>query len=453
MDWFDSGHYIGDLTGLVRIETESQNAVKRCELYLYLTEVIEPRLTAMGIDCTIHDNPNPSGGPILIGTRIEGSDLPTVLTYGHGDVTAGQAGAWQNDRDPYILSCEADHLYGRGTADNKAQHLINIAALEAVLKTRGMLGFNLKIIFEMSEEIDSLGLTQVIELNKDELRADVFIASDGPRLQPDTPTLFLGSRGGYEFELRVNLRDRAHHSGNWGGLLADPTTVLAHALANIVDQRGRILIAEWRPNSLSPEIRETLAGLPIKEESGPDIDPNWGEPGLTPAERVFGWNSFSVASIISGTPDTKQCAIPPYAVAQCELRYVVGTDVDGILPALRQHFDKNGLGVVDIIPSDHDGFRATRESLDNPWVQFAQSSLRKTTGKSPHVLPNFGGSLPNQVFAETLGLPTLWIPHSYRACSQHAPDEHVLISVSRDGLALMTGLFFDLGEQGLNIQA
>jgi hypothetical protein len=46
-----------------------------------------------------------------------------------------------------------------------------------------------------------------------------------------------------------------------------------------------------------------------------------------------------------------------------------------------------------------------------------------------------------------LGLPTLWVPHSYAGCSQHAPDEHVLAPVLREGLQLMTGLFWDLGEK------
>ena len=50
--------------------------------------------------------------------------------------------------------------------------------------------------------------------------------------------------------------------------------------------------------------------------------------------------------------------------------------------------------------------------------------------------------------AELLGLPTLWVPHSYPACSQHAPNEHLLGSVAREGLQIMAGLFWDLAEQG-----
>ena len=52
------------------------------------------------------------------------------------------------------------------------------------------------------------------------------------------------------------------------------------------------------------------------------------------------------------------------------------------------------------------------------------------------------------VFAKTLGMPTLWVPHSYPGCSQHAPDEHLLGSVARESLQMMAGLFWDLGETG-----
>jgi len=30
------------------------------------------------------------------------------------------------------------------------------------------------------------------------------------------------------FDLSVELRDGGHHSGNWGGLLANPGIILAH---------------------------------------------------------------------------------------------------------------------------------------------------------------------------------------------------------------------------------
>ena len=91
-------------------------------------------------------------------------------------------------------------------------------------------------------------------------------------------------------------------------------------------------------------------------------------------------------------------------------------------------------------------FGASRTDFDSPWVNWAANSIRQTTGKAPAILPNIGGSLPNGVFAEGLGLPTIWIPHSYPGCSQHAPDEHILLPVTEEALAIMAGLFWDLGE-------
>jgi hypothetical protein len=67
----------------------------------------------------------------------------------------------------------------------------------------------------------------------------------------------------------------------------------------------------------------------------------------------------------------------------------------------------------------------------------------------PLHLPNVGGSLPNDIFADDLGLPTVWIPHSYASCSQHAPNEHMLAPVAREALRVMAGIYWDLGEAGV----
>jgi len=93
------------------------------------------------------------------------------------------------------------------------------------------------------------------------------------------------------------------------------------------------------------------------------------------------------------------------------------------------------------------GSPATRLLPDHPWVEWTRASIAKTTGKDVVVLPNLGGTLPNDVFADVLGMPTVWIPHSYPGCSQHAPNEHLLAPVAREALQIMTGVWWDLGER------
>jgi hypothetical protein len=99
-----------------------------------------------------------------------------------------------------------------------------------------------------------------------------------------------------------------------------------------------------------------------------------------------------------------------------------------------------------VTPAREGFFAATRLDPEHPWVTRVRQSIEQTTGEPAAVLPNLGGSLPNDIFADVLGLPTVWIPHSYAGCSQHAPDEHLLAPVAREALGIMAGVWWDLGE-------
>jgi acetylornithine deacetylase/succinyl-diaminopimelate desuccinylase-like protein len=446
---FDSGDFLKDLARRVAIRTESQIFEERKpDMDAYMAEM-RATLEPLGYVTEVCPNPSPKAGPIMIAERIEDPALKTVFTYGHGDVVRGQEDRWRAGLDPWEITIEGDKVYGRGTADNKGQHSINIAALAAVLETRGRLGFNSTIVIETGEESGSPGLADFAREHRERLSCDVLVASDGPRLQPDRPTLFMGSRGSMVFDVIVDLREGAHHSGNWGGLIANPALVLANALASVADKRGQIQVPEWRPTTLTNSIRMALADCEVDGgDDGPAIEPDWGEESLTPAERVFAWNSFEILAFTAGVPEKPVNAIPPKAVARCQLRFVVGTDVDDIVPALQRHFEREGFPSVKVIPADRGIMHATRLDPDHPWVRWAAASLERTTGKKPAILPNLGGSLPNDVFSDILGMPTLWVPHSYASCSQHAPDEHALQSIIQEGLATMTGLFWDMGEAG-----
>ena len=450
--YFDSGSFLADLGRRVAIPTESQNPERQAELERYLESEMSESLARLGMTSRIFPNPlsspNAKGGPFLVAELIEDPKRPTVLLYGHGDVIRGQEEQWRSGLGPWTVKQEGERIYGRGTADNKGQHTINLAAIEAVLRTRGKLGFNLKVLLETGEEMGSPGLKEFCEQNKALLKADALIASDGPRLQPGRATIYLGTRGALNFILSIDPGKGAHHSGNWGGLLANPGIILAHAIASITDARGSIRVPEWRPNTLTPSVRRALADLEISAgDEGPTVDPEWGEPGLTPPERVFGWCSFEVLAFVTGNPDRPVNAIPARASATCQLRYVVGIDPNDIIPALRRHLDRNGFPMVKVEPAREAIFHATRLDPESPWVKWTAASIERTTGKKPAILPNLGGSLPNEVFADILGLPTVWIPHSYAACSQHAPNEHLLAPVAREALRIMAGVYWDLGEK------
>ncbi len=443
---YDGGLFLSELARLVAVPTESEKPRGAPYLAFYLTEHMRPLLEKMGFVCEVLVNPA-LGGPLLLAARIEDPDLPTVLMYGHGDVVRGLEDEWSDGLGPWRLVERMGRIYGRGVADNKGQHLITLAAVRTVLAERGRLGFNAKCLIETGGEIGSPGLRELCTRYQDRLAADLLLASAGPRIEPDRPTLFLGSRGVLDFDLVVDLRACGQHSGNWGGVLANPAVLLAHAVATIISATGEIQIPELRPSAIAPTVKKMLGDAPLVATIGePAIDTYWGEQGLAPVEKLLGWNSFEVLAWTAGSPRNPVKAIPPRASAHCQIRYTVDSDPCGFLPAIRQALDGRGLQAVQVRATDRPQVRATRTEPDHHWVTFARRSIERTVGIPPAVLPNLGGSLPNDCFTDVLGLPTIWASHAHRGSGQHAANEHALPRILREGLQIMTGLVWDLGE-------
>jgi acetylornithine deacetylase/succinyl-diaminopimelate desuccinylase-like protein len=451
---FDSGAFRDTLAALIAIPSTSQEEAHRPDLDRYLGGALKDWLTRLGFEVTIHENPSAEGGPILVGRRHEAQGLPTVITYGHGDTVRGLSEQWSEGLEPWRLIERDGKWYGRGTADNKGQHALNLAALEAVLaERRGRLGFNLTVVIETAEERGSMGLRAFVAANRALLAADVLIGSDGPRVMPEVPTICTGTRGTFHFDLVVSLRQGGVHSGHWGGLTRDPAIILSHAIAAIMDRHGRILVPGWTPAGGMPAaVKSVLEGCPLGGGGeAATIDEGWGEPGLTPAEKVYGWNSFIVLAMLSGKPDGPVNAVAPDARAHCQIRYTVDTDPAVFEPALRRHLDAQGFPEVKI---ERAGSRmpASRTDPAHPWVTFAAGSIARTLNRPPQVIPNSSGGLPGDVFVDHLGVPLLWIPHSYTGCKQHGPDEHAIPATLREGIALMAGLWWDLGEGGTPVR-
>ena len=373
-----SGEFIAELDRRVGYRTESQNPERRDALRAYLVDELAPAFAKLDFSTRLIESPT-GRNPYLLAEYRESASAPTLLTYGHGDVVDGMVGEWRDNRDPWHATTSGNRVYGRGTADNKGQHSINLSALRAVREARGgKLGFNVKFIVETGEEIGSPDLRQVCESMRDELKADLFLASDGPRLAVDRPTIFLGCRGGVRIHLDVNLREGGHHSGNWGGVLANPATILASAIATLVDGQGRMLLDELKPPRISNQIRATLSDVKIEPMADePALSENWGEEGLSAAERLYAWNTLEVLAMSSGNIEKPANAIPGHAKAVLQLRFVVGTRADKVVDAVRARLHARGF--LDIRPAGRD---RTNTLVSEP------------SGREPGAPPSCGRSRP-----------------------------------------------------------
>src|SRR5690242_18473162 len=132
---FTSGAFLAELDRRVAYRTESQNGGRDRELRAYLDDDLRPALAELDFTARLIESPS-GRSPFLIAEHRESPSAPTVLMYGHGDVVDGMEGEWRDGLDPWRTTTSGDRVYGRGTADNKGQHSINIAALRGARGTR-----------------------------------------------------------------------------------------------------------------------------------------------------------------------------------------------------------------------------------------------------------------------------------------------------------------------------
>ena len=144
---------------------------------------------------------------------------------------------------------------------------------------------------------------------------------------------------------------------------------------------------DWLPpNGVPAAVRAVLDGCPVGGGGeAANIDSDWGEPGLTSAEKIYGWNSFIVLSMLSGRPENPVNAVAPKATAHCQIRYTVDSDPAEFEPALRQHLDEQGFPEVRI---ENAGVRmpASRTDPNYPWVRWTARSMEKSLGKWVQVM-------------------------------------------------------------------
>ena len=105
---------------------ESRQRRRRCAPIS--SKDLQPAFAALDFTTRLIESPT-GKGPYLLADYREDASLPTVLTYGHGDVVDGMEGEWRDNLDPWTTTVKGERVYGRGTADNKGQHSINLAAL------------------------------------------------------------------------------------------------------------------------------------------------------------------------------------------------------------------------------------------------------------------------------------------------------------------------------------
>ncbi|MFQ3660580.1 MAG: M20/M25/M40 family metallo-hydrolase, partial [Anaerolineae bacterium] len=163
----------------------------------------------------------PLGGfPLVYADWLHAPDAPTLLIYGHYDVQPPDPlDQWRTP--PFEPTVLGDDLYARGASDDKGQFLAILKAVEACLAVGG-LPINVKVMLEGEEEISSPQLPQFVRDHTDLLACDAVVICDHPMIDPATPMMMVGVRGGAYLEVTVRSAKTDLHSGTFGGGLDNP---------------------------------------------------------------------------------------------------------------------------------------------------------------------------------------------------------------------------------------
>ena len=368
------------------------------------------------------------GHPIVVAERIEDPNLPTIVIYGHYDVQPGDPlDLWKTS--PFEPIVRDGRMLGRGSADDKGQILIHLAALEALLSTRGKLPVNVRYLFEGEEESSSVNLERWMAANPERCSGDAVIISDSGFFDGNRPALTVGLRGITYMQVDVRNSDVDLHSGSYGGAVINPANALASMIASLHDENRHVTVPGFYDDvvELTSDDRAAFAALPFNEASylaGIDAKATQGEAGFSTVERRGARPTLDVNGIWGGfTGDGSKTIIPAHAHAKISCRLVTAQDpakialqVEAALKAaaprgLQVEVQNLGNGYPFLTP------------LGDPYLSAAANALKETFGADPFYIRE-GGSIPiAALFQRELSLPVVLLGFTPPDDNAHAPNE------------------------------
>ena len=368
------------------------------------------------------------GHPIVVGERIEDPNLPTIVIYGHYDVQPGDPlDLWKTS--PFEPIVRDGRMLGRGSADDKGQILIHLAALEALLSTRGRLPVNVKYLFEGEEESSSVNLERWMAANPERCSGDAVIISDTGFFDGNLPALTVGLRGITYLQVDVRNSDVDLHSGSYGGAVINPANALASMIASLHDENRHVTVPGFYDDvvELSPDDRAAFAALPFNETNflaGIDAKATQGEAGYSTVERRGGRPTLDVNGIWGGfTGDGSKTIIPAHAHAKISCRLVTAQDPARIALQVEAALKAAAPRGLDVEVRNLGNGYPFLTPLGDPYLTASAAALKETFGADPLYLRE-GGSIPiAALFQRELSLPVVLLGFTPPDDNAHAPNE------------------------------
>lgn len=393
------------------------------------------KLNEIGLDAQLIET---SGNPVVF-AEYEGKEgRPTALFYGHYDVQpAGPLEEWSSP--PFEPEERNGRLYGRGSADNKAQNWYMIKALEEMIK-HNALDCSVKIILEGEEESGSVGLAEFVASNGEMLKADLLMVSDIGMVPAGNPTITMGLRGSAKLNARLTGLPADVHSGIHGGAIKNPAIELSRMIAALHDKSGRVLVPGFyndvrEPSAEVKQLAETGSPTAEQYQQLMGVPANGGEQGYSLAARVGYRPTLDVVGMFSGyTGAGTMSIIPAYAEVKLSVRLVPDQDPVEVVDALESH-------LLSMVP---EGMKLSFLMRESSSTALSVDPASKYVKKAEQVLAQLsdldtayrweGGSIPIvKRMAEKAHAEPIMVGWGTVHDNWHGPDESFIVDNFRLG--------------------
>lgn len=391
-----------------------------------------------------------SANPIIL-AEIGPPTAPfTLLTYGHYDVYPADRAQEGWRTEPFEPVIDGDRIWGRGTGDNKGQHWAVINAIDTWRQSHGELPIRIKMILEGDEETGSKPLPEFIAAHRNRLKADCVVYSDGPMLPADQPVLLMGVRGLLGLEFHATGASRNLHSGNFGGVAPNPTHDLMRLLSSMTDREGRLTVpgTAYDDVTIDPLDHAAVNALPldlegIRESMG--CAPVTGTDGALYHERLMLRPALNISGFAAGyTGEGQKTIIYKEARAKADIRLVGGQDPQAVFAAIERFVRESGYHNISVTLLKAQP--ASRTALNHPVVPVVKQALAAGFDREVLVVPSLGGTTPDYVFTQMLGLPSVVVPLAPFDENNHAPNESTKVSIYLAGIKSYMHLIAALGR-------
>lgn len=393
------------------------------------------------------------GHPAVYGERLDaGEGAHTVLFYGHYDVQpVDPLELWTDP--PFEPTIKGDNIYARGSVDDKGQVHLQLKAIEAHLRTNGAMPVNVKVLIEGEEEIGSPNLAPTLKKHKEMLKCDTVLISDTPMYGYEMPSLCYGLRGLCYMEVEVTGPNRDLHSGMFGGVVVNPINALAHMIAKLKDENGRILIDGFydKIEHVPDEERAELAKLPYEEKDQLKelkVNALVGEPGYSNLERLWARPTLDVNGIWGGfTGEGAKTVLPSKAHAKISMRLVPGQTPEATAQIFEAYIKKITPPGVTVKVTDLHGGMPAVTPIDSQGMRAARRALASVFGKEPF-LTREGGSIPIVVaFGEILNAKSVLMGFGLPDQDAHSPNEKMNLKNYHRGIKSGALFYSELAKE------